>query len=156
MEELIQLLKEEFQSADPVAVITVLSGVVVFILELILYNKGLIFSKGQKRFEYAKKMGYTITAYRTFINVEDQVNSDGQTVREWEAVYEYDFKGVHGKKMIISHHGMPGTAITLYHDGKSSKVYTDAEMQQHKRAFLLLIIPLVVMMLVAKLLGYQP
>lgn len=156
MEELMQLLKEEFQNADPVAVITVLSGVVVFILELILYNKGLIFSKGQKRLEYAKKMGYTITAYRTYIHVENRANNEGRTQQEWEAIYEYDFKGVHGKKMIISHHGMPGTTITLYHDGKSSKVYTDAEMCQHKRTFLLLIIPLVVMMLVAKLLGYQP
>ena len=156
MEELKQLLAEEFKDIDPVLLISVIAGVAVFIVELILYSKGLIFSKGQKRLEHAKKMGYTVTAYRTFINVEDRVNSDGHTQREWEAVYEDDFKGVHGKKMIISHHGMPAATITLYHDGKSSKVYTDTEMQQHKRAFVLLIIPLVVMLLVAKLLGYQP
>lgn len=154
MEELIQLLKEEIQTVDPVALITVLSGVAVFILELILYNKGLIFSKGQKRLAMAKKNGYTVTAHQTFINFQERMDGSGERI--WEAIYEYDFKGVHGKKMVFSHQSIPPTTITLYHDGKTSKVYTDAEMRQYRRPFLMLIIPLVVMLLVAKLLGYQP
>jgi hypothetical protein len=156
MEELRQLFTEELQSVDPVSLITVIAGVVVFVAELILYSKGLIFSAGKKRLENAKKNGYTVTAHRTFVNFEDRENDSGHTERIWEAVYEYDFKGVHGKKMVFSHQSIPPTTITLYHDGKSYKVYTEAEMSRYKRSFLMLIIPLVVMLLVAKLLGYQP
>ena len=154
MEELIQLLKEEIQTVDPVLLISVLSGIAVFVLELILYSKGIIFSAGEKRLEKAKKLGHTVTAHRVHINFEDRRNDSGQMDRVWVAKYEYTFQGIRGYKVIISHHGAPGTTLTLYHDGKA--VYTDTEMRQHKRSFLLMIIPIVVMLLVAKLLGYQP
>ena len=154
MEELQELFAEGLRDVDPVALTSIIAGVAVFIVELVLYSKGLIFSKGKKRFAKAKQNGYTINAYRTFINFQERMDGSGERI--WEAVYEYDFKGVHGKKMVFSHQSAPPTTITLYHDGKSSKVYTEAEMRQYKRPFLMLIIPLVVMLLVAKLLGYQP
>lgn len=154
MEEVKQLFTEGLRDIDPVALISVIAGVAVFIVELVLYSKGLIFSKGQKRLAMAKKNGYTVTAHQTFINFQERMDGSGERI--WEAIYEYDFKGVHGKKMVFSHQSIPPTTITLYHDGKTSKVYTDAEMRQYRRPFLMLIIPLVVMLLVAKLLGYQP
>ena len=154
MEEVKQLFTEGLRDIDPVALISVIAGVAVFIVELVLYSKGLIFSKGQKRLALAKKNGYTVTAHQTFINFQERMDGSGERI--WEAIYEYDFKGVHGKKMVFSHQSIPPTTITLYHDGKTSKVYTDAEMRQYRRPFLMLIIPLVVMLLVAKLLGYQP
>lgn len=156
MEAAFEMVLEELRSYDPAVVIAAFTGIAVFIVELILYSKGIIFSSGEKKLEQAKKKNHTVIAQRTHLNFEDRKNDAGHMERVWFAVYEYSFKGIHGKKTIISHHGMPGATLTPYHDGKSSKVYTDTEMRQHKRSILLLIIPLVVMLLVAKLLGYQP
>jgi hypothetical protein len=155
MEDIIQLF-EELPPFNPIAVATVSAGIAVFIIELILYNKGLIFSSGEKRLERAKKNGYFIIAHRTFINFDDQRNDAGRLDRTWCARYEYEFRGIRGSKTVISHHGRPAPTLTLYHDGKSSKVYTEAEMRKHKQTILIYVIPIVVMILVAKLLGFQP
>lgn len=154
--EIFTLFEQELQQYDPKLLTAGLIGLGIFILELILYSKNIIFSSGEKRLKKAKELGHTIIAHRTFMNFEDRMNSSGHEERIWTATYEYEFKGKHGKKTIISHHGRPSSTMTLYHDGNSTKVYTESEMRQHKRTIFLLIIPIVIIIIVAKLLNYQP
>lgn len=74
------------------------------------------------------------------------------------ARYECEFKERRRIKITGSYsNGMLSETIILYHNGKSSKLYTADEMSKHKKAFFIIyLLPIVVAIVVAKLLGYNP
>lgn len=151
MNDIINLIRMELSMHDSSVVIAVGVGIFIYILEVILYSKGILFASGPKRLELAKQNGYMVTAKRTDLTFDAKDNANGVSTRNWFAVYECDFKGKHHKKYIYSYHGMPASALTLYHDGKSSKLYTETEMKEHRKSFLMIFIPLAVMFAIALL-----
>ena len=154
MEETVNLFKEALETYEPAQLIGLAAGIMVFILELVLTSKGILFSSGDKRLKKAAAEGRVLTGYQVSLNFRDRTKDSGVTDRIWTASYEYMFQGRKGRKVLVSTNSRPAPTITLYHDG--SKVYTDNEMRKHNRIILIFIIPFAVMIAVALLLGYRP
>lgn len=152
MEEYFELIKTEFQSYDPALLAGFAAGVVVFILELILSSKGILFSGGKKRLQEAIDKGNVIIGHQIKSRFWDK-EDDGNSHRVWSATYEYELNGRKGIKHVQTTISPPST-ISLYHDGK--KVYTQSEMIKQERTILVIIIPVLVTIGVAFLLGYRP
>lgn len=140
-----------------VSYLPALTGLAVFILEIMLAVKGIIFAGGRKKLEKAKQEGRVIAADRTYWHRSRHYGENGKG-SHWEcyAEYEYDVgKKRKKKKVYFRNLGIPPLHLELYYiTSPDKRVYTEEEMDREPFIFLFYLIPLAAGVCVEMLLRY--
>lgn len=131
----------------------VISAIIVFVIEIILYNNKMIFAGVEKKIQKAKEKGNVLKGYRVSCRYKDRDPQDKTANRMWIASYKYEIDGVEKEKQIISTSGQPPLYINLYYTD-SKKVFTD-HSGGNPFKIVLYIIPILVAYFVMKLMGYE-
>lgn len=153
---LADFFQEFFAENDPRLLIGAAAGIGVMVLEIILANKGLIMSKGPKRLARAKALGHVLQGTLVDCWYETKTGESGNTEYVYHGKYSYYVNGVKYIKKVISYHGRPSQTVALYYDDNPSRVYLEEEMtRQSVGGCLVTLIPVVVAVVVAMLLGYE-
>lgn len=142
-------------SEDPVGMTLAIVTIAVFVVEFVLLNKGIIFSRGKKRVEKAKRDGRTLEATRVSCRRSHHTNTDGTEDDRWHATYEYVLEGKRRTKLVHNDHlqYLPST-MTLYYKESGKKAYTYSEFSNEPFFFLIYFIPFVVSGVIGWLIGY--
>lgn len=111
----------EFASYDTSIWIGLIIAVVIFIFEIFLLKKGLIFSSGIKKYKRAKRLGHSVIAKKTSCRYKDRGNKTGVRDRIYIAQYQYEYNGIVRRKQIILTGALPPDSITLYFLPSSNK-----------------------------------
>lgn len=128
----------------------IIAAVIVFIIEIKLHNKGLIFSSDEKRLTRAKEKGHVISAKQVRCRYHDY--DSGR--RNYIATYEYEINGTKGKKVIVSK-TQPPFSINVYYDVSPKKVFSDYDVGTSPLRILMYIIPIIVAYFVMRAMGYS-
>ena len=124
-----------------------IAAIVVLIIEIKLMKKGILFGGGDRKLERAKQAGHVLDA--TLVN--HWISSNGKH----RSTYEYFINGNIRKKyhLITSWH--PNSHIKLYYVNTPDKVFSEHKLGRNPLKILLYIVPALVAIAVAKLLGYE-
>lgn len=117
-------------------------AVVIFIVEIFLLKRGLIFPSEAKKYERAKKLGNSVVAKRISCRYEDRENRTGSRDRLYVAQYQYEHNGIVRKKQIISTSALPPDTITLYFLPSSNKALCEYDRKASVFFPLVYIIPI--------------
>ena len=139
---------EQLLAYDPAVWIGVFTAIVVFAIEIVLYKKGIIFSRGEKKIEKAKESGHMLSATQ----VKCRYHEKSSGARNYVATYEYELNGLHTKTVVTSN-SMPPLKITLYYD--NGKVFSEADVCSSPLQLLMYIIPLIAAITVMMALGFK-
>lgn len=146
---------EALSAYDPALWFGVVAAIVVFVIEIVLMKKGLIFSGGEKRLECARKAGHVIPATMIKCRYEDKDSSGKTANRMYIATYEYSAFGAVQTARIVTVGTKPPNAISLYYDSHPGKVFSEYDIKPNPLQFLLYVIPIVVAVVVMKMLGFN-
>lgn len=135
-------------SYDPAVWVGVFTAVVVFIIEIILHNKNLIFSGSDKRIIKAKEKGNILSATQIKCHYYDKKSG----MRNYVAKYEYEFKGKR-QITVVTSNSKPPLKITLYYD--NGKVFSEYDLGTGSMKILMYIIPIVSAILVMMAMGFK-
>ena len=152
-------LEETFRalaSYGPAVWAGVVAAIAVFVIEIILCTKGILFSSAEKKIERAKKMGHMIIARRKSMRFRDRESENSTTNRMYIATYEYVVDGECKTKQVISTSVKPPYQITLYYLNSPKKVFSSYDVGKNPLKILLFIIPVLVAYVVMTLLGFKP
>lgn len=144
-------LKEAWQqllSYDPAVWVGVLTAVAIFVLEIILHKKNILFSGDEKRIQKAKDKGNVITATQVKCRYYDK--SSG--ARNYVATYEYNFNGTHQKRVVTSN-SQPPLKISLYYD--KNKIFSEFDCGSSPLKLLMYIIPVAAAVAVMMAMGFR-
>ena len=135
---------EQLLAYDPAVWIGVFTAIVVSSIKI----KGIIFSRGEKKIAEAKAKGNVLSATQVKCHYYDK--SSG--ARNYVATYEYEFNGLHTKKVVTSN-SMPPLKITLYYD--NGKVFSESDIGSSPLKLLMYIIPIIAAIAVMMALGFK-
>ena len=142
-------------SEDPVGMTLAIVTIAVFVVEFVLLNKGIIFSRGKKRVEKAERDGRTLEATRVSFRRSQHTNTNGNKHDWWIARYEYVLEGKRRTKVVSSKYSQDLTStMTLYYKESGKKAYTYGEFSNEPFFFLIYFIPFVVSGVIGWLIGY--
>lgn len=135
----------------------VISGIIVFIIEIILCNKKTLFSDNsfKKKVQKAKEQGNVVTGKLYRSRYRDREPDNKTANRMYVAGYKYLVNGVEYKYRLISTSSKPPFTIHLYYINNPKKAFSEADNKPGLLQILLYIIPLVVAISVMKLMGYN-
>lgn len=133
---------------DPAVWVGVFTAIVIFVIEIALHKKGIIFSGGDKRIAKAKVKGNVLSATQVKCRYYDK--SSG--ARNYVATYEYELNGLHTKKVVTSN-SIPPLKITLYYD--NGKVFSEFDVGSSLLKLPLYIIPIIAAITVMMALGFK-
>lgn len=139
---------EQLLAYDPAVWVGVFTAIVIFVIEIALYKKGIIFSGDEKRIAKAKAKGNVLSATQVKCRYYDK--SSG--ARNYVATYEYELDGLHTKKVVTSN-SIPPVKITLYYD--NGKVFSEFDVGSSPLILLMYIIPIIAAFFVMKALGFR-
>lgn len=155
MEE-IQFLSPKFfeiiKSVDPPIYAGLLAGLIVFIIEVRLCVKGILFGGQDRMLEEAKKNGNIIKATMFRLHKRDINNAKGT---RYIADYHYVVDGVTKKKRVITTGLKPPRELPLYYVEDPNKVFSTYDLKGNPLQLLIYVIPLAVAIAVAKALGLE-
>lgn len=133
----------------------VLVAIFVFVIEIILCKKGVIFASGEKKIEKAKKEGKTLTATLTNCRYNDRAPQHKLANRMYIALYEYYVGSKRMTKQVISTSVKPPHSITLYYTSSPSKAFSQYDVGKNPLKFIIYVIPIVVAYFVMQALGFN-
>lgn len=139
---------EQLLSYDPAVWIGVFTAIAIFAIEIVLHKKGIIFSGDEKRIAKAKAKGNVLSATQVKCRYYDK--SSG--ARNYVATYEYEFNGLHTKKVVTSN-SIPPLKIALYYD--NGKVFSEFDVGSSPLKLLMYIIPIIAAITVMMALGFK-
>ena len=140
-----------FAGYDSVVWYGVATAILVFVIEIILYSKKVIFSREYKRKEKAVKEGHVIKATQIKCTYHDRGDNNS---RHYTSKYVYEVGGVKREKGITSVH-KPPLHILLYYDKSPDKVFSDYDRGKESFKVILYILPILAAYLVMKAMGYS-
>lgn len=126
------------------------SAIIVFIIEIILCSKKIIFAGNDKKIEDAKKKGNILKATRISCRFNDRETKNSSLNRTWIAKYKYNLNGLEKTKQIISKSIEPPYTIDLYYTS-NGKVLSGYDSSNNPLKILLYILPILVAYLVVKI-----
>lgn len=144
-------LKEAWKqllSYDPIIWVSVLIAIAVFIVEIVLYKKNIIFSSDERRIQKAKDKGNVISATQVKCRYYDK-NSGA---RNYVTTYEYEFHGLQKKKVVTSNN-KPPLRISLFYE--KNKVFSEFDTGSSPLKISMYIIPIVIGIFVMKIMGFE-
>ncbi len=148
-------IMDVFTQFDPELWFGVIVAIAVFVLELVLYTKGIIFSKGDKRLQAAKDAGRMVIAKRVRCRYKDNAPDHKTINRRYCAQYEYTLNGKTKTKQIVTTGCEPPYTTTLYYDKGGKKVFSSYDVAGSPFELVIYIIPIVVAYYVLLAIGYE-
>lgn len=133
----------------------VTAAIAVFVIEIILCKKGIIFAGDEKKIANAKKAGHIITAKMTSCRFNDRFPDDKTANRMYIAMYEYTVNGKVRTKQVVSTSMSPPNTISLYYTSNPNKTFSEYDVGKNPLKFLIYIIPVVVAYFVMQALGFN-
>lgn len=143
-------LWESLTYYDPAIYCGIIAAVIVFVIEIKLHNRNLIFSGDEKRLLRAKEKGHVISAKQVKCRYRDR--DSGR--RNYIATYEYEINGMKVKKVIVSKN-QPPLSINMYYDVSPKKVFSDYDVGTSRLLILMYIIPFIAAYFVMRAMGYS-
>lgn len=140
---------EQLLSYDPIVWVGVFTAIIIFVIEIILHKKNIIFSSDDKRVAKAKEKGHIISATQVKCRYYDK-NSGA---RNYVATYEYEFGGMIHQKKIVTSNSQPPLKIALYYD--KNKVFSEYDAGTSSLKVLMYIIPIAVAITVMMAMGFE-
>ena len=134
----------------------VAAGIAVFVVEVILTSRGMLFAGDDKKLALAKQRGNMIAATRTQLRFRDRGSEGAGRDRVYIADYEYTVDGVTRTKQVSSTSVKPPRTITLYYMSSPKKVFSEYDTGKNPLQILLYIAPVLVAYVVATALGFRP
>lgn len=131
----------------------IFAAIFVFIIEIILCKKGIIFASGDKKIEKAKREGKTLTATMTNCRYNDRAPQGKTANRMYIALYEYYVGSKRMTKQIVSTSVKPPHSITLYYTISPNKAFSEYDVGKNPLKFIIYIVPVVVAFFVMQVLG---
>lgn len=156
MEEI--TLKEawtEILSYDPSLWFGLIGAVIVFIVEIILLKKKIIFNGLEKKIEEARKDGRVLNATRISCRYENREPESKTINRIYIAYYQYELNGKIGKYQVVSTSLEPPHNIYLYYNKNSNKVFSTYGKKSNPLIILIYIIPILVAYFIMKVMGFN-
>ena len=156
MEEI--TLKEawtEILSYDPSLWFGLIGAVIVFIVEIILLKKKIIFNGFEKKIEEARKDGRVLNATRISCRYENREPESKTINRIYIAYYQYELNGKIGKYQVVSTSLEPPRNIYLYYKKNSNKVFSTYGKKSNPLIILIYIIPILVAYFIMKVMEYN-
>lgn len=135
----------------------VISAIIVFIIEIILCSKKIIFSdaKFKKKVQKAIEQGNVVTGKLYKSRYRDREPDNKTANRMYVASYKYLVNDIEYRYRLISTSSKPPYTINLYYINNPKKAFSEADNKPSSLQALLYIIPLVVVITVMKLMGYS-
>ena len=130
-------------------------AIFVFILEIVLCKKGIIFSSAEKKIDRAKRAGKTLTATMTNCRYNDRAPNNKTANRMYIALYEYYVGTKRMTKQVVSTSVKPPHTITLYYTTSPYKAFSEYEVGKNPLKFIIYIVPIVVAYFVMQALGFN-
>ena len=146
---------EQLLAYDPAVWIGILAALIVFVIEIVLGIKGVIFAGGEKKIERAKRAGKTLTATMTNCRYEDRSPHEKTANRMYIALYEYYVGDKRITKQVVSTSIQPPRTITLYYTSTPDKAFSEYEVGKNPLKVIIYIVPIIVAFLVMKALGFS-
>lgn len=156
MEEI--TLKEAWQqilSYDSSLWFGLIGAIIIFIIEIILMKKKIIFSGFERKIEDARKNGRVISAKRISCRYNDRNPKTATTDRIWIAMYKYELNGKKKKYQVVSASVEPPYTIHLYYNKNASKVFSNYGKKSNPLIILIYIIPILVSFIILRLMGFN-
>lgn len=145
----------EILSYDPALWFGLIGAIIVFIIEIVLIKKKIIFSGFEKKVKEAQKDGRVLNAIRISCRYENR-NPGTKTInRIYIAHYQYELNGKTGKYQVVSTSVEPPHTISLYYEKNSNKVFSNYGKKSNPLIILIYIIPILVAYFIMKILGFQ-
>ncbi len=132
----------------------VASAIIVFIVEIILCSKKIIFAGIEKKIEQARQKGNVIKGYRVNCRFNDRYPEEKTANRMWIASYKYELNGKEREYQVVSTSVEPSLSINLYYTN-SKKVFSEYNVGKNPLQILLYIIPVLVAFVIMMLMGYN-
>ena len=130
------------------------AALLVFILEIILVQKGILFPDDNRK-EKAIQAGHIIKAKKIKMRYKDTDESGKTATRKYYATYEYTVDGAQKTYRVVSGGSEPGFFLSLYYEKTPNKVFSDYDIKPSPFQFVLYLIPLAVAFLVMHLMGFS-
>lgn len=141
-------------SYDVAIWVGIVVAVVIFVIEMVLCKKGIIFSSTYKKKAEAVRKGNVIQGKQ--ISCVHRDRRDGKnTDRIYTAYYEYYVDGKKRKKHVTSTSLKPPSVISLYYTKNPNKVFSEYDLEESSFRILLYIIPIVMAYVVMNLMGFD-
>ena len=133
----------------------VIGAIIVFIIEIILCNKKIIFSNSNKKIDKAREQGHIVTGKLVKSTYVDRNNDTKATDRRYKGKYKYKVDGIEYTYYLNSV-GIPlGYTIDLYYLNNPRKAFSKYDIKPSPFQILLYIIPIAVSIIIMKLMGYN-
>lgn len=149
----ILLIKEGFRSFDPRVWAGMVTAITVFVIEIILYKKHIIFSHVRSKIEKAKEEGNVIKSHQ--ISKHDSLYKGDGSDHIYTAKYQYIYRGKKRHKTLLSKNIPLPSTISMYYTNKSPKPVTESDKGKNPFIMLLYIIPILASTGVMYALGYR-
>ena len=140
---------------DPALWAGIFTAIAIFVVELILIKKQLIFAGDEKRIDRARRAGHIIPATLIKCRYEDKDSSGKTANRKYIATYEYSAFGEVRTVRIVTVGTKPPYSISLYYDSDPGKVFSEYDIKPNPLVFLVYLIPIAMGVAVMKLLGFS-
>lgn len=128
-----------------------IGALTIFIIEIILMKKKIIFGGFERKIEDARKNGRVISAKRISCRYENR-NPRTKTInRIYIAYYQYELNGKIGKYQVVSTSVELPYSIYLYYNNNSNKVFSNYGKNSNPLIILIYIIPILVAYFIIRL-----
>lgn len=144
---------EQILAYNPAIWFGLIGAIVVFIIEIILVKKKIIFGGFEKKIKGAQKEGRVLNGRRISCRYENRAPNDKTINRIYISYYEYELNGKKGKYQVVSTSIEPPYTIPLYYEKNSNKVFSNYGKKSNPLIVLIYIIPILVAYVIIKLLG---
>lgn len=150
-----EILKEAFGNYDPRIWVGVVVIIVVFAVEMILCNKGILVSRSERRLAKAKAAGHMLKATMKSCNYKDKKTNTKCEERIYTAIYEYEANGRTRRTSVVTTGARPPATLTMYYVSDPSKAFSEYQVGSGFLHFMLLLIPVAIGIVVVIGLGYR-
>lgn len=133
----------------------VLGAIIVFIIEIILCNKKVLFANSDKKINEARKKGHVITGNLVKCTYKDRNSDTKVTDRIYSAKYKYTVSDTEYYYWTTSISVKLPYTISLYYINNPQKTFSKADIKPNPFQILLYIIPIAVAIIIMKLMGYN-
>ena len=128
------------------------AAAVVFVIEVRLCVKGILFGGDDRKLAAAKSKGHIIKDKMIHYRYED---IDNAKRRRHIADYEYVVEGVTKRKRVIITGPKPPYELSFYYADSPKKIFSEYDLKGNPLQILIYIIPLIVAVAILRVLGYN-
>lgn len=152
-------LSEAFQilaGYGPAVWLGVLAAIVTFVIEIILYTKGILFAGGEQKLRRARKEGKAVLGTLKDCRYQNREPEEKTANRLYTGIYEYTVDGVTRTKQLTLSGTKPPHTLYFYYTSSPEHVFSEYDVGKNPLKILLYIIPILAAYIVMTALGFRP